>query len=152
MKNKILLLSGLLALCVVGQVMLRPCLGSAGTYAQALEEEKTADLLNTKDLQSKDASEFKTDPLHGKLLQQFAMMLLFVAMIGVGAWFLLKKMPGRLGTCRSKHITVTETAGLGPRKQLHIVQVGSKQFLIASTVENIRLLCDVTGELGDTDN
>jgi hypothetical protein len=38
MKNKILLLSGLLALCVVGQVMLRPCLGSAGTYAQALEE------------------------------------------------------------------------------------------------------------------
>jgi flagellar biogenesis protein FliO len=151
MKNKILLLTGLLALCIVGQVLLRPCLGSGSTYAQALEKEKTADLLDTKDLQSKDLSGFKTDPLHGKLLQQFAMMLLFVAIIGAGAWFLLKKMPARLGTYRSKHITVTETASLGPRKQLHIVQVGSKRFLIASTVENIRLLSDVTGELGDTE-
>jgi len=147
MKKKILVMAGLLAITVAGQVML----GSGGDYAKALEEEKTADLLKTQDLSAGKPVDFKADNLQGKLFQQFGLMLLFVALFGVGAWFFAKKMSGRWGASRSRHINVAETVSLGPRKLLHIVQVGSRQFLIASTVENIRLLSDVTEVLQVTD-
>lgn len=149
MKKNILLMAGLLAVCIAGQVFLKPHTGSK-CYAQALEEEKTADLLSTKDLQGPGPG-FKTDNLQGKLFQQFVLMLLLVAVFGAGAWFFAKKMSGRWGAARSRHINVAETVSLGPRKLLHIVHVGPRQFLIASTAENIRLLSDVTGVLEETD-
>jgi flagellar biosynthetic protein FliO len=150
MKKRILILTGLLAVCIAGQILLRPCMGS-NAYAQALEEEKTADLLRTEDLH-READTGATGSLQGQLFQQFALMLLLVGLIGGGAWLVLKKLPGRLGgNSRSRHITVNETVSLGPRKQLYIVQVGSRQFLIAGTADNIRLLSDVTDVLGETD-
>lgn len=147
MKKKILVMAALLAVTIAGQVML----GSGSDYAKAVEEEKTADLLKTEDLAIEKTVDFKTDNLQGKLFQQFGLMILFVAIIGVGAWFVAKKMSGRWGLSRSRHINVAETVSLGPRKLLHIVHVGSKQFLIASTAENIRLLSDVTEVLEGTD-
>lgn len=150
MKKRILILTGLLAVCIAGQILLRPCLGSNG-YAQALENEKTADLLRTEDL-DRETVDPSTGSLQGQLFQQFALMLLVVGLIGGGAWLVLKKLPGRLGgTSRSRHMTVSETVSLGPRKQLHIVQVGSKQFLIAGTAENICLLSDVTDVLREAE-
>ena len=56
-------------------------------------------------------------------------------------------MPGRWSLAKGKNIVVTETVNLGPRKLLHIVQLGTKQYLIGSTAENIRLLADVTDSL-----
>lgn len=147
MKKKILLMAGLLAVSIAGQVML----GSGSDYAKSLEEEKIGDLLKASDLSAGKPAEFKTDNLQGKLVQQFALMLLLVALFGAGAWLFAKKMSGRWGTSRSRHITVAESVSLGPRKQLHIVQVGSRQFLVSSTVENIRLLSDVTDVIGGTE-
>jgi flagellar biogenesis protein FliO len=150
MKKRILILAGLLAVCIAGQILLRPCLRS-NAYAQALEQEKTADLLKTDDLNRKTVDP-GTGSLQGRLFQQFALMVLIVGLIGGGAWFVLKKLPGRLGGgLRSRHMTVTETVSLGPRKQLHIVQVGSKQFLIAGAGENIALLSDVTDVLREAE-
>lgn len=150
MKNRILILTALLAVCIAGQILLRPCLGS-NAYANALEQEKTADLLRTDDL-TRESAKPATDSLQGKLFGQFALMVVIVGLIGGGTWLVLKKLPGRLGgTSRSRHMTVTETVSLGPRKQLHIVQVGSKQFLIAGTAENISLLSDVTDVLREAE-
>jgi flagellar biogenesis protein FliO len=56
-------------------------------------------------------------------------------------------MPGRWNSAKGKNIVVTETVNLGPRKLLHIVQLGTKQYLLSSTTENIRLLADVTESL-----
>jgi len=150
MKKRILILTALLAVCIAGQIFLRPCMGS-NAYADALEQEKTADLLRTEDL-GKNPSGGSTGSLQGKLFQQFALMLLVVGLIGGAAWLVLKKLPGRLaGTSRSRHMTVTETVSLGPRKQLHIVQVGSKQFLVAGTADHISLLSDVTDVLREAE-
>lgn len=151
MKKNMLIMAGLLVLCIAGQVLLKPQGGSGSTYAQALEDEKTADLLNTSELLTKDPTQTHNGNLQGRLFQQFALMLLFVGIIGAGAWFLSKKMAGRWGSSRSRHISVTETVSLGARKQLHIVQVGSKRYLISSAADGIRLLTDVTDVLQGAD-
>ncbi|MCE5184979.1 MAG: flagellar biosynthetic protein FliO [Planctomycetaceae bacterium] len=149
MKKRILLIAGLLAFCIAGQVMLG---GGRSGYAAALDNEKITNILDTKDLTTKDSKSFNTGSLQDKLVQQFALMLLLVAVFGAGAWLFCRKMSGRRGTSRGRNITITETASLGPRKLLHIVRIGSKQFLLASTPENIRLLSDVTQVLDETDN
>lgn len=78
-------------------------------------------------------------------------MALFITAVGVGVWFFCKKMSCNWAGAKGKNITVTETVSLGPRKLIHIVQIGSKQYLIGSTAENIRLLADVTESVSEID-
>ena len=86
-----------------------------------------------------------------QLLRQLGLMIGFVALLGIGAWFFCKKMSCGWSSNRGKNITVTETVSLGQRKLLHIVQVGSRHYLISSTGESIRLLSDITETLVNTD-
>ncbi|MHC5083155.1 MAG: FliO/MopB family protein [Planctomycetota bacterium] len=148
MKKRILLLSGLLALCIAGQILLRPCLGdrqeSAISLAATLEDQKTGDLTDTSDLFTTTDKDPEFTDARGALIKQLFTMIAFVAVIGVGAWFFCKKMACNWTGGKGKNINVTETVSLGPRKLVHIVQIGSKQLLIGSTGDNIRLLADVT--------
>jgi flagellar biogenesis protein FliO len=41
---------------------------------------------------------------------------------------------------------VVETAVLGPQRAVHLISVGARTLLIASTQSQITLLADVTGE------
>lgn len=155
MKKRIAVLAGLLALSIAGQVLLRPCLGSdmAGdSFADSLEAQKIGDLNEAGPLLSKISEDEESVDLQGKLVQQLLLMVALVALIGVGAWFFCKKMACNWASTRSKHITVTETVSLGQRKLLHLVQVGSKKYLLSSTNESIRLLSDVTGTLEETND
>ncbi|MHC4835115.1 MAG: FliO/MopB family protein [Planctomycetota bacterium] len=150
MKKRIALLTGLLAISIVGQLLLRPCLGgetNSDEQTLAQEQEKTLELTNTSDLFNEDSDDSKFKDSQDDLYRQLMMMIAFVAVIGAGVWFFCKKMPGRWNTAKGKNITVTETVHLGPRKLLHIVQVGTKQYLLSSTSESIRLLTDVTESL-----
>ena len=150
MKKRIALLTGLLAVSIVGQLLLRPCLGDETKNDELLisqDQAKTSELINTSDLfeEENDGSEFGNS--QNGLYRQLLLMIFFVAVIGVGVWFFCKKMPGRWNPGKGKNIVVTETVNLGPRKLLHIVQLGTKQYLLSSTAENIRLLADVTESL-----
>ncbi|MHC5120460.1 MAG: FliO/MopB family protein, partial [Planctomycetota bacterium] len=111
------------------------------------DQAKTLELMDTKDLLQEEDEDIKSGNLQGSLYKQLMMMVAFVAVIGAGVWFFCKKMPGRWNPGKGKKIVVTETVNLGPRKLLHIVQLGTKQYLIGSTAENIRLLADVTDSL-----
>ncbi|NQT03593.1 MAG: flagellar biosynthetic protein FliO, partial [Planctomycetes bacterium] len=46
-----------------------------------------------------------------------------------------------------KEIRIAETVHLGPRKAVHLLEVGGRRFLIGSTNENITRLADLTGTL-----
>jgi flagellar biogenesis protein FliO len=130
--------------------LLRPCLGDQTKNDESAispEQAKTLELTNTSDLLLEEEEDFKTEDLQGQLYKQLMMMIAFVAVIGVGVWLFCKKMPGRWNPAKGKNIVVTETINLGPRKHLHIVQLGTKQYLLSSTPENIRLLTDVTESL-----
>lgn len=150
MKKRIALLTGLLAISIVGQLLLRPCLGSEAKNDEqilAADQEQTLELTKTSDLFDEEGDDSKFKGSQGDLYKQMLTMIACVAVIGAGIWLFCKKMPGRWNTAKGKNITVTETVNLGPRKHLHIVQVGTQQYLLSSTADNIRLLTDVTNSL-----
>ena len=135
---------------IVGQLLLRPCLGNEIKIDKQVlspDQAKTLELTNTSDLFQEEEKDSESGDLQDDLYKQLAKMVAFVAVIGAGVWFYCKKMSGRWNPAKGKNITVTETVNLGPRKHLHIVQLGTKQYLLSSTADNIRLVADVTESL-----
>jgi len=81
----------------------------------------------------------------GGTLWQMLGMLVVIGVLGLaGLWFVRRVMP-KISTGRGRNISVLETACLGPHKSVHLLRVGGKEFLVASTRERISMLADVTG-------
>jgi len=90
----------------------------------------------------------------------FKMMLSVGLVIGLGgaALYLSKRVLPRVVHTPGKEIHILETAYLGPRKALHLVEVSGQRLLIASTSDNITMLAPVNEawldlskqELGET--
>jgi flagellar biogenesis protein FliO len=79
--------------------------------------------------------------------EMFYKMLLsavIVISLGIGAIYVTKKLLPRISNMPNKKIRVIETTHLAPRKGLHLIQVGTRQLLIASTNETVTMLADVT--------
>jgi flagellar biosynthetic protein FliO len=70
--------------------------------------------------------------------------ILVVAGMGVVAIYLSKKVLPKVSRGSAKEIRVVETVYLGPRKALHLVQVGHHRLLIGSTNESISPLASVS--------
>ena len=75
--------------------------------------------------------------------------VLLVAGMGVAAVYVLKKVLPRISNLPGKQIRVVETAYIAPRKGIHLIQIGARRLLIASTNETITMLSDVTDSAGD---
>ncbi len=71
-------------------------------------------------------------------------MIAIAALFGGGVWWFVRKYSKGLLVGKGNLITVVETIPLGPRKLLHLLEVGPRKFLIASTSDGIRLLADLT--------
>ena len=78
--------------------------------------------------------------------------LLVVLVLGVLVFVVVKRLLQRLGVKVGRRIQVLETSYLGPRKAVHLLQVGSQRFLIGSTRERITMLSEVTLALLDEDD
>ncbi len=74
---------------------------------------------------------------------------LLVISLGIGAIYITKRMLPRISNRPNKKIRVIETTHISPRKELHLIQVGAKQLLIASTNEAVTMLADVTDSASD---
>lgn len=70
------------------------------------------------------------------------MMLSAGIVIGLGAaaLYLSRRVLPRGTHSTGREIRIVETACLGPRKAIHLVQVGNRRLLIASTGESITML------------
>lgn len=75
--------------------------------------------------------------------------ILFVVVLGVAAFYVSKKLVPRITNLPGKEVRVIETVYLGPRKAVHVLEVGGRRLLVASTNENITKLADITGDLTD---
>ena len=75
--------------------------------------------------------------------------LLLVAVLGAAAIYVSKKLLPKITNLPGKEVRVVETVYLGPRKAVHVLEVGSRRFLVGSTNENITKLADITGDLTD---
>jgi flagellar biosynthetic protein FliO len=79
-------------------------------------------------------------------LKMMAAVLVVVA-LGIAAIYVSKKYLPKITNLHGRRIHVVETVSLGPRKALHLVQIGHQQLLIGSTSEGITALADVTDAL-----
>ena len=75
----------------------------------------------------------------------FKMMLsvLLVVGLGAGAIYFSKKLLPRITNLPGKKVRIVETVHLGPRKAVHLLQIGNQQILIGSTNEGITKLADI---------
>jgi flagellar biosynthetic protein FliO len=81
----------------------------------------------------------------------FKMMLsvLLVVALGVVAIYVSKKLLPKITNLPGKEIRIVETVHLGPRKAVHLLEIGNQRLLISSTNENVTKLADVPSTLTD---
>jgi flagellar biosynthetic protein FliO len=75
--------------------------------------------------------------------------VLFVVALGVAAIYVSKKLLPKITNLPGKEIRIVETAHLGPRKAVHLLEIGDRRFLVGSTNESITKLADMTSTLTD---
>jgi flagellar biosynthetic protein FliO len=140
LKRRLIWLGIVLGICIAGQWVLSASQGPnapapAQTNSPVWMEEKPA------------AGGQELDNLHQNLVRQLLIMIVLVALFGGGVWWFLRRYSKGLLAGKGKLITVVETVPLGPRKMLHLLEVGPKKLLISSTPDSIRLLADLTDSI-----
>ena len=75
--------------------------------------------------------------------------VLFVLALFIAAIYVSKKLLPKITNLPGKEIRIVETVHLGPRKAVHLLEIGNRRFLIGSTNENITKLADLAGDLTD---
>jgi flagellar biosynthetic protein FliO len=76
----------------------------------------------------------------------FLKMMFAVALViglGLAVLYLSKRVLPRITNAPGKEIRILETAYLGPRKALHLVEVANQRLLIASTNDGVTMLTHV---------
>ena len=87
----------------------------------------------------------REDPGMGSLAARALGSLLVVLVVAAGSLLAVRRlMRGSAVGGRGRMVQVLETAGLGKGKAVHLVQVGSRRYLIGAGADNVRLLGDVT--------
>ena len=84
----------------------------------------------------------KFDP--GKAFAKMMGTVLLVIVLGIGVLYLSKKILPKMSSVVGKKIHILETASIGPRRYIHLVEVGGQQILIGSTNETVTKLADIT--------
>ena len=147
-KKKILLLSATLVICIIAGELL--------SKARASEQSQNAEKADQQD-RTKETIEWSNyksnlnqvkENTQFKLMKQFAIAILFVIVLGFGAFYVSKKLVPRLTAIRGKNISVIETIHLGQNRTLFVLEIGTGQkLLIGSTNNAINFLSDVTEAL-----
>jgi flagellar biosynthetic protein FliO len=77
---------------------------------------------------------------NGEVVLRMILTVGAVLGLGVAALYLVKKVLPRVANPAGREIRILETTCLGPRKALHLVEVGTRRLLIASTSDSITML------------
>ncbi len=98
--------------------------------------------LFAKDLNFSDRSDYRTG--NGEIFLRAMLAVLFVAVLGVAAMYVSKRFLPRITRLPGKEIRIVETVHIGPRRAVHLIEIGDRRILIGSTNENVTKLADVT--------
>ena len=129
-------------------------LATDGTELVSAEAEAVAGLENSK---SQSGSLFENDPdfltrksdrpSSRELFFKMMVSVLFLIALGAAAIYVSKRFLPKFTNLPGKEIRIAETVHLGPRKAVHLLEVGERRFLIGSTNENITRLADLEMEV-----
>ncbi len=87
----------------------------------------------------------KSDRLSSReLFFKMMVSVLFLVALSAAGIYVSKRFLPKITNLPGKEIRIAETVHLGPRKAVHLLEVGERRFLIGSTNENITRLADLT--------
>lgn len=142
-----------LIVAMLGCVVILVC--SAQSAADA--EKHTSDRGGTELENSQSKSLFGDDPNFStktnngpgirELFFKFMLSALFLVALGAAGIYVSKRFLPKIANLSGKEIRIAETVHLGPRKAVHLLEIGERRFLIGSTNENITRLADLTSTL-----
>lgn len=84
-----------------------------------------------------------------ELYYRVILAILFVVILGAAAIYVSKKLLPQIARVPGKEIRILETLHLGPRKAVHLIEIGNRRFLIGSTNENVTKLADISSRFSD---
>ncbi len=90
------------------------------------------------------SEQFTENLSNQELFFKMTISVILVIALGGAAFYLSKRFLPRITNLPGREIHVLETAHLGSRKAVHLVEVGNQRLLIGSTAETITTLADVT--------
>jgi flagellar biogenesis protein FliO len=140
---------------VLGGCLLAVCLGRPAGERAEFEEPAHGTAKAEEETGGQAESVFGDDPTFSDKLSYnpesgiyYRMMLavLIVVVLGAAAIYVSKKLLPRITNLPGKEIRVAETVHLGPKKAVHVLEVGTRRFLIGSTSESVTKLADITGD------
>ncbi len=82
----------------------------------------------------------------GELFLKMMLSVGLVLGLGGAALYVSRRVLPRVTHAPGKEIHILETAYLGPRKALHLVEVGGRRLLVASTSDHVTMLTTVNEE------
>ena len=140
------------ALILAGVLLLTVARGTAASSSPVYSPSSLANEATMEDGQqtTDSATDGQTGIQGGR--EFYYKMLLSVSLVaglGIAAVYVLRKVLPRISNLPGKQIRVVETAYISPRKGIHLIQIGARRLLIASTNETITMLSDVTDSAGD---
>ncbi|MGB2865507.1 MAG: flagellar biosynthetic protein FliO [Sedimentisphaerales bacterium] len=89
------------------------------------------------------------NPVGGEFSVRAVLAVLFVLALFIAAIYVSKKLLPKITNLPGKEIRIVETVHLGPRKAVHLLEIGNRRFLIGSTNENVTKLADMGSDLMD---
>lgn len=117
------------------------------TQSSSLDKSDTGGRFFTQDQNLTGGSGFAGGT--GELFFRTMLAVLFVLVLGVGAIYISKRLLPRIINAPGKRIRIIETVHIGPKKAIHVIEVGNRQLLLGSTAESITNLADITDDLID---
>jgi len=144
----------LLIVVILGCGVILVCSGQSADAEKNTSDGGGTELENS---QSKSNSLFDNNPNFSKktnngpgtreLFFKFMVSVLFLVTLGAVGIYISKKFLPKITSLTGKEIRIAETVHLGPRKAVHLLEIGDRRFLIGSTNENITRLADLTSTL-----
>lgn len=89
------------------------------------------------------------DSSSGGMLGKTAAYAIVILLLGAAGMVLAKRYLPRLQPTGGGRIRVVDSAYLGPRKQLHVVQVGSQRFLVASCRDSVTMISELASTFAE---
>lgn len=86
---------------------------------------------------------------HQELFYRTMVAVVFVIVLGAAAIYVSRRLLPKIVRLPGKEIRVIETVHLGPRKAVHLLQIGQRRLLIGSTSESVTKLADLSEGFGD---
>jgi flagellar biosynthetic protein FliO len=89
-------------------------------------------------------SESNVSLANTELLMRLAFAILVVIGLGAATLYVSRKVLPKVTHAANKEIRVVETTYLGPRKSLHLVEIGGRRLLLGSTHDRIATLAHLS--------